>query len=117
MTTQSNLAGDFKAVQTAARKAKLTPMVGNIVDTANQIAAVLSRRNEVLSFINFTNVGSYLLSETAGRTPDAHCLVGRTVLAQILAKLPVADDAVIVDSCIGLVPTLYDPQGYIQAFR
>ncbi len=105
----AGLVRNFEHAKTAARRATIIPLVGDVILTAPDAFTDIGLSNSPLDFINLTNVANYLtVPASQGGSPRS----GRRVLSQLIATLPVHDKTVICDSSFGQEPILYTPEQY-----
>lgn len=104
---RSGLMRDYAVTRDHAGHTKVEGLVGNILKTAPELAQQLEATDQVLTFVNFTNVADYCAGIDAGH------LVGQRMLReQVLDVVPVANDLIIVDSAPDLRPRLHSLATY-----
>ncbi len=113
----TGLPGPFAEVKAAAARAKIVPFVGDIVVRSTELGTILRDAGRTLTFVNFTNIADYLRSPQMEIGLQEPTSPGHAILAKMLNEWPVDSNAVIIDSTVGLVPRVYTPQTYIEAFE
>lgn len=103
------LAGDYQQVQAAARRVTLVPLLGDITMQASALNGLLRSSGSQLTFVNFTNVSTYLAPSQY--QPHHH---PQSALVDLLQALPVHPEAVICDSSLTGRPVIYTPESYIK---
>ncbi|HEX7963133.1 MAG TPA: hypothetical protein VF466_00935 [Candidatus Saccharimonadales bacterium] len=111
IASNSTLQRHYGLTRERAAAAELRGYPGDIRRTAAHIGQAVADEGRAFTLVNVTNVASY--AGTMGET-------GRQVMSRIVCDLPLAPDAVIVDSSHtyaasgGLVPRLYTQAEYAQ---
>lgn len=101
----AKLRGDFKLACSAIARTALHPLEGDIRDTAPVLGQQLEDEGKFVGFLNLTNVGEYV------GLPSIE--LGRRVLrSMVIDVLPMAADAVIIDSGSRCEPELYTLRDY-----
>jgi hypothetical protein len=95
----SGLQGRYRPTKRRAAEIDLVSIEGDLRERAGYIGALAADKNCEITFVNVTNVATYT---------D----MNRIYLNEALDNMPVAADAVIVDSAPELHPRLYTRQGY-----
>lgn len=108
------LVADFESAQSAARRVQLIPLIGNIVTELTKAMRHPAMEGKEFTFINFTNVAQYLSGPRGPHHTEGIAYNGRSVLAALLERLPVHDDAIICDSTSAQTPELFWPAKYIE---
>lgn len=104
----AGLVRDFGRVKEAAQKARFIPVVGDVAVMAPEVFADYPLDGKKLTFVNCTNVAQFMGlpgGESGGRA-------GRAIMAGMLGRLPLHEDAVICDSSLGQEVILYTPAQY-----
>lgn len=96
---QSGLQGDFSRAKKSAGGTEFTFIRGDLEVMAPYIGRLAAREGREFTFVNFTNVANY-----TG--------IDRAALQTALSAIPLADDAIIVDSAPNLCPVLYSSEEY-----
>jgi hypothetical protein len=91
---ESGLQGDFARAREAGGSTEFTFIRGDLRVMAPHIGLLATQEDRKFTFVNFTNVATYLAT-------------GRAALYDVLDALPLADDAVIVDSAPHLQPEVH----------
>lgn len=99
----SGLQGDYAQTRARSEEADFTFMRADIRVIASHIGTIANREDRLFTLVNFTNVGTYL---------GASLLQALPALGRIVDRLPIAPDAVIIDSLPNLVPKLYTLEEY-----
>lgn len=105
---RAGLVRDFEPVRLATQRARIVPVVGNVISTAPGIFNSEDMLGKTLTFINFTNIAQYL-RHTGNTGPQQG---GRAMLAALLSELPVCEQTVICDSSFSQQVALYTPDEY-----
>jgi len=101
----ARLRDGYQITHTSIAQTALHGLAGDIRETAPLLGEKLVNEDALVSFVNFTNVAGYLGNPTYSN--------GRRELRElVLDVLPMALDAVIVDSGPMCVPTVYSLENY-----
>ncbi len=109
--SQSGLMGDYALTRQNAESVALWGVSGDFRKTASYIADLVARKGETVTYVHATNVADTISTELLadGYTAGMH------EVGEAIGHLPLASDAVIVDSSGNLIPRLYSPVDYPQA--
>jgi hypothetical protein len=105
---QTRLMDDYALTRQNALSTALWGLAGDFRRTAADISKLATKNDEVVTYVNVTNVADLIRSEQTSNDGSS----GMLVLGRAIGALPLANDAVIVDSSGGLVPKLYTKENY-----
>lgn len=107
---ESGLRGDYSQTKAGLATIAFRGVAGDILANAPRIGDELRASDQLVSFINVTNVADYLPHHDADPA-------GRRILWKAMATLPLSSDVIIVDSSVNDVTAeVYYPASYCETF-
>ena len=94
---ESGLQGDYTQTRQQAAESNIEYIRSDVRDVAGRLGELAAADNLSFTFVNFTNIANYMAN-------------GREELNDVLSVLPMASDAVVVDSSRSLLPAILDQQ-------
>jgi hypothetical protein len=109
---QSGLIGDFATARALVSETEVVGMHCDILDALPELARTLPEEGREVSFMNLTNVGDYI-TQPGKELFDNQ--TGLRVLLRLARELPLAENAVIVESSLHLLsPSVHIAQPFID---